>query len=238
MFLGVLSINMNPVSQLEQKIGLKFKNPQILFQSLIHRSYINENKSQKLQSNERLEFLGDAVLELWSSQKIFNLFPQYPEGDLTNLRSLIVRTENLASVAEKLGIGDFIQLSKGEKTHGGCHNISLLADTFESIIGAIFLDQGMDQASQFLDNFLLPSIDTISQQKIYKDPKSIFQEIAQAKEGITPNYSIINESGPDHQKTFEIGVYISDRLIATGQGNSKQKAEEAAALAATKIYKV
>ena len=227
---------MNPVTQLEDKIKIKFKDPQILFQALVHRSYINENKPQKPQSNERYEFLGDAVLELWASSQVFNLFPQYPEGDLTNLRSLVVRTENLADVAESIGIGDFIQLSKGEETHGGRHNISLLADTFESIIGAIFLDQGMKSATKFLNKFLLPSVKTISQQKIYKDPKSIFQEIAQAKEGITPRYSTLNESGPDHQKIFEIGVYIGDCQIATGKGNSKQKAEEAAAKAATEIF--
>lgn len=226
---------MNPVNQLEDKIGLKFKDPQILFQALIHRSYINENKPQKLESNERYEFLGDAVLELWSSSQIFNLFPQYSEGDLTNLRSLVVRTENLADVAEQIGIGNFIQLSKGEETHGGRHNISLLADTFESIVGAIFLDQGVESANKFLNKFLLPSINTISQKKVYKDPKSIFQEIAQAKEGITPHYLTISESGPDHQKMFEVGVYIGDRLIATGNGNSKQKAEESAARAATEL---
>lgn len=227
---------MNPVNQLEKKIGIKFNDPQILFQALVHRSYINENKPKKLQSNERYEFLGDAVLELWASNQIFILFPQYPEGDLTNLRSLVVRTENLAEVAEKIGIGDFIQLSKGEETHGGRQNISLLADTFESIIGAIFIDQGMDNANFFLETFLLPSVKTISKQKIYKDPKSIFQEIAQSKEGITPHYLTISESGPDHQKVFEVGVYLDDRLIATGKGNSKQKAEEDAARSAAKLF--
>ena len=228
---------MNPiVSKLETKIGLKFKDQNFLYQALIHRSFVNENKSQNLQSNERYEFLGDAVLELWVSEYLFLNFPDNPEGDLTNLRSLIVRTENLADIATQINLNQFIQLSHGEETHGGRNNISILADTFESVLGAIYLDQGMTAVSQFLSRFLLPGIKIISQQKIYKDPKSLFQEIAQAKEGITPHYQTISESGPDHQKNFEIGVFLGDKLIASGKGNSKQKAEEAAAIAATKLF--
>lgn len=215
-------------------IGIKFNDENILLQSFIHRSYLNENKNQSLKSNERYEFLGDAILELWVSAKIFNLFPNFPEGELTSIRSLIVCTQNLAKTATQIGLGDYVLLSRGEETHGGRNNQSILADTFESLIGAIYLDKGDKYVDKFLTKFLLPSINTISQQKIFKDPKSIFQEISQAKRGVTPHYLILKESGPDHQKIFETGAYLDKELIATGSGNSKQKAEESAAIAATK----
>jgi len=221
--------------QLENLIGIKFKNPDILNQSLIHRSYLNENKSLKLQSNERYEFLGDAILEMWISETLFRMFPKYSEGDLTNLRALIVCTQNLAKVATSFNLGDYIYLSKGEETHGGRDNQSILADTFEALLGAVFLDQGHKSSYKFLKSTLSSCVAEISKQKIYKDPKSIFQEIAQAKRGITPHYQTINESGPDHQKTFEVGVFLSDEMIASGIGNSKQKAEEDASIKATKI---
>ena len=223
---------MNPnLDELQKLIGIKFKNPSVLNQALIHRSYLNENKTTPLESNERIEFLGDAVLELWSSTTLYHLFPDYPEGKLTNLRSLVVCTENLALVATGFNLGKYVLLSHGEETHQGRENLSILADTFESLIGAIYLDSSLTQVSKFLNKFLLPSLNNISQQKIYKDPKSLFQEIAQAKEGITPRYQTINESGPDHHKTFTVGVYLNDKLISQGEGNSKQKAEESAAIA-------
>jgi ribonuclease-3 len=223
---------MNPnLDALQKLIDIKFKNPSVLNQALIHRSYLNENKTASLESNERFEFLGDAVLELWSSETLFKLFPDYPEGKLTNLRSLVVCTENLALVATNIDLGKYVLLSRGEETHLGRKNQSILADTFESIIGAIYLDSGIDNVYKFLDQFLLPSLNNISQQKIYKDPKSLFQEIAQAQEGITPHYQTVSESGPDHQKIFTVSVYLDKKLIAKGEGNSKQKAEEAAAVA-------
>ena len=223
---------MNPnLDDLQKLIDIKFKHPATLNQALIHRSYLNENKTTPMESNERLEFLGDAVLELWSSATLFKLFPDYPEGKLTNLRSLVVCTENLALVAATFDLGKYVLLSRGEETHQGRENQSILADTFESVIGAIYLDSGIGKVNKFLDQFLLPSLNNISQQKIYKDPKSLFQEIAQAQEGITPHYETVSESGPDHQKTFVVGVYIDKKLITQGEGNSKQKAEEAAAIA-------
>ena len=226
---------MNPqIQQLQSKINIKFKDESKLFQALIHRSYLNENKNSQLQSNERYEFLGDAVLELWATEKLFNLFPQFSEGILTNLRSLTVCTENLSKVATEIGLGEFVQLSKGEETHKGRTNSSILADTFESLIGAIYLDLGQKSVNKFLEATVGPSITIISQQKIFKDPKSQFQEIAQAKRGVTPHYVTISETGPDHQKTFEVGAYVGDKLIATGSGNSKQKAEESAAISAAK----
>lgn len=215
----------------------QFKKPELEKQALIHRSYLNENKELNLSSNERHEFLGDAVLEFWISDILFKRFPNFTEGDLTNLRSLVVCTTNLALISRKIKLGDKLLLSKGEEKHGGRDNTSMLADAFESYLGAIFLDGGIKAVYKFLGKVVTPSIDLISKQKSLKDPKSIFQEIAQSKEGITPNYKTLSESGPDHKKIFEVGVYLNDRLIAKGSGNSKQKAEEDASLNATKIFK-
>jgi ribonuclease-3 len=225
---------MDKIDELQKKIGINFKDPQKLVLALTHRSYLNENRQLK-HSNERCEFLGDAILEYWSSQKLFELFPEFNEGQLTNLRSLIVCTQNLAEIGTNFDLGSYILLSRGEETHGGRQNISLLADTFESIIGAIHLDQGYKAVEKFLNKFLGENIITLSQKNIYKDAKSQFQEIAQSKKGITPHYSTISELGPDHQKTFEVGVYLNDELIAKGSGNSKQKAEEEAATKGTSI---
>lgn len=225
---------MNQLEELQQLIGVKFKDSSKLILALTHRSYLNENRAQK-ESNERSEFLGDAILEYWVSEKLFRLFPTFNEGQLTNLRSLIVCTQNLAEVSGKFNLGSYILLSHGEETHGGRQNISLLADTFESLIGAIHQDQGYPATEKFLNTFLQESIDSLSQKQIYKDPKSQFQEIAQSKKGITPHYQIISEAGPDHQKIFEVGLYLGEDLIAKGKGNSKQKAEEDAAIQAAKI---
>lgn len=221
------------ITELQKLIAVSFKDPNLLYQSLIHRSYLNENRTLGLISNERLEFLGDAVLELWTTQKLYHLFPKLPEGDLTNLRSLIVCTKNLASIATKIKLGNFVLLSHGEESHGGRNNQSILADTFESVIGAVYLDKGQKTVDNLLEKFLGKEIDLISQQKIYKDPKSLFQEIAQSSRGLTPHYETISSAGPDHLKTFEVAVYIGNEIIAKGTGNSKQKAEESAAIAAT-----
>ncbi|MFA6007186.1 MAG: ribonuclease III [Candidatus Shapirobacteria bacterium] len=225
---------MTKIDDLQKKIDYHFQDPQKLTLALTHRSFLNENRQLKA-SNERYEFLGDAILEYWSSQKLFTLFPEFDEGQMTNLRSLIVCTQNLAEVGAKFKLGDYILLSHGEEKHGGRDNISLLADTFESLIGAIQLDSGYEAVDQFLNKFLNESIATLSQKNIYKDPKSLFQEIAQSQQGITPHYEILSENGPDHQKIFEVGVYLDKELIAKGSGNSKQKAEEDAALKATEI---
>lgn len=228
---------MNPkLNQLQEIIDYKFKKNSLLDQALVHRSSLNEHHQFK-ESNERYEFLGDAVLELWISDRIFAKFSKFDEGKLTNLRALVVCTENLAKVANDFSLGNFIYLSHGEENHGGRSNQSILADTFESILGSIYLDGGLKPAFKFLDKFLTSSIEQLSSKEIYKDPKSIFQEIAQAKEGITPKYQTLSESGPDHQKTFEVGVYLGDKLISTGKGNSKQKAEEAASINAAKLFK-
>lgn len=223
------------LSILQKTIGVKFKNENTLKQALIHRSYLNENKNNKDEPNERYEFLGDAVLELWVSSTLFNLFPSMKEGDLTNLRALIVCTQNLAKIASSIELGNYVALSKGEELHGGRQNQSILADTFEALIGAVYLEFGFKKVELFLHKTLDASIENLSSKKLFKDPKSLFQEIAQSQKGITPSYKTINEQGPDHQKTFTVGVYLNDKLIATGSGNSKQKAEESAAVAATTI---
>lgn len=223
------------LDSIESILKTNFTDKEKLSQAFIHRSYLNENKNLGIFSNERYEFLGDAVLELWASDHLFHDYPQFKEGELTNLRALSVCTQTLAEIAKGLNIGQYILLSKGEETHGGRNNLSMLADTFEAIIAAIYLDQGMTSVNKFLNNHILPKMVELSKKKDYKDPKSIFQEIAQAKRGITPKYSTISESGPDHNKIFEVGVYLNEDLIATGQGNSKQKAEEDASIKATKI---
>jgi len=228
---------MNPqIDELQKIIKYQYQDISFLDQALVHRSSLNEQR-QFQESNERYEFLGDAVLELWISDRIFKKFSKFDEGKLTNLRALVVCTQNLAKVADSFKLGNFIYLSHGEENHGGRTNQSILADTFEAVLGSIYLDGGLTPAFDFLDLFLTPSVEELSSKEIYKDPKSIFQEIAQAKEGITPNYQTISESGPDHQKTFEVGVYLNDKLIAKGTGNSKQKAEEAASINATNLFK-
>ena len=227
---------MNPnLKDLQQQIGYSFKDETKLNQALTHRSYLNEHRHQNLQSNETYEFLGDSILEFWISDLLFRQFPQFDEGKLTNLRSLIVCTQNLSLVSQEIKLGEYLLLSKGEENHGGRKNQSILADTFESLLGAIYLDSDINTAIEFLNKTLSTSIAKLSSKEVYKDPKSIFQEIAQSKRGVTPKYQTLSESGPDHQKNFEVAVYLNDELIATGTGNSKQKAEEEASTKATKI---
>jgi len=228
---------MTDLKPLLKILNVSFKDENLLAQALVHRSSLNEYKNSFTFSNERLEFLGDAVLELWTSNALFFRFPEFNEGQMTNLRSLIVRTENLASIALDLKIGDYIYLSRGEETHGGRKNISILADTLEAIIGAVYLDGGHEVVDAFLDHILKDCIDKLSVKNEYKDPKSVFQELSQLKEGITPNYQILSETGPDHDKVFTAGAYIDKKLIAQGEGNSKQKAEEQAAINATATIK-
>ncbi len=225
-----------PLKDLQKLIKYTFKDENKLFQALIHRSYLNEHRDSSLESNERYEFLGDAVLELWSSDTLFKLFPHFDEGKMTNLRSLIVCTKNLYQISFDLNLGKFIMLSHGEENHGGRENQSILADTLEATIGAIYLDSNIKTVFSILDRLFKESLDKLSSQKVYKDPKSVFQEIAQAKRGITPHYQTISENGPDHQKVFEVGVFIGEEQIAIGSGNSKQKAEEDASIKATKLF--
>jgi len=216
---------------LEKKLKLKFINPQLLAQALVHRSYLNEAQ-QKTGSNERLEFLGDAILSFVISDWLFQKFPHYPEGELTNLRSNIVRTSALAQIARELELGDYLLLSKGEKELGGNQNPSLLADTLEAVIGAIYLDQGVDQVRRFIREKFSSLVTKITQKGEFKDAKSLLQEKLQAEFKQTPIYKTLDEEGPDHNKIFTVGVYLQRKLLAQGKGKSKQEAEEAAAKAA------
>lgn len=214
---------------LEQKLGLSFRNIDLLKQAFTHRSFINENPSWSLFHNERLEFLGDAVLELIVTNYLYNQFPKTPEGELTSYRAALVNSQTLSKIAKRLNFDNFILLSRGETKETGRGRQYILANTFEALIGAIYLDQGFGAASNFVKKFLLPELPKIIETRAYKDPKSLFQERAQEKVGITPSYKVLYEWGPDHAKHFIVGVYLEDEFVAQGEGNSKQEAEIEAA---------
>ena len=221
----------------EKKLGLKFKNRDLLTQAFVHRSYLNENPGFGLDQNERLEFLGDAVLELSITEYLYNEYPQKAEGELTNWRAALVNAKMLTSVAEELGFNDFLLLSRGETKELGKARQYILANTFEALIGAIHLDSGYAQADTFIKKYLLRRLPEIIENKLYKDAKSQFQEEAQDKEGVTPMYKVMKEWGPDHKKKFTVGVFLGDAQVAEGEGYSKQEAEEEAAKAALKVKK-
>ena len=213
----------------EQKIGITFKNNALLKQAFTHRSYLNENKSLGIEHNERLEFLGDAVLELVTTDYLFQKYPKKPEGDLTALRSALVNSVMLAGISTELGLNNFLLLSRGEAKDTGRARQYILANTFESVVGAIYLDQGYDAAEKFIAKVLLPKTKEIEEKKLWIDAKSFFQEKAQEKTGITPSYKTHKEHGPDHDREFTTGLYLGDTLIAEGVGKSKQEAEQDAA---------
>lgn len=215
------------LDKLQSHIGYNFKDINLLKRALTHRSYLNED--QKVQkSNERLEFLGDAVLELLISKHLFDNKPDQPEGILTTARSAIVRTESLAQIAKKIKLGDYLLLSKGEEASGGRKNDHLLANTTEAVVGAIYLDGGLDKCKEFVKNHVLPLTKDILSKPL-KDPKSQLQEKIQAKGYSSPSYDTIKQSGPDHKKTFTISVSANHTTLAIGEGKSKQHAEQNAA---------
>lgn len=222
---------MTDVSKLEDIIHVKFKNAKLLEQALVHRSFLNENHSIS-SSNERLEFLGDSVLSLLVSTKLYQLYPSFPEGKLTGLRSLLVKTKTLGELAKRLHYGEFLLMSRGEEHGGGRENSSLLADTFEAILGAIFLDQGLEVANRFLETFLFPLTGEVQEAGELQDYKSQLQELTQEKTKLSPNYRVLSQTGPDHAKIFTIGVILKNKLLARGSGRSKQEAEQEAARAA------
>ncbi|HEY1037429.1 MAG TPA: ribonuclease III [Candidatus Paceibacterota bacterium] len=221
----------------EASIGLEFKNKDLLKQAFIHRSYLNENKTLKLEHNERLEFLGDAVLELAVTVYLYEKYPGKAEGDLTAYRSALVNSNTLATAAEAMGVNSFLLLSKGEAKDTGRARQYILANTFESVVGAIYLDQGYEAASKFISAQLFHLTDDIVANRKFIDSKSHFQEAAQEKTGVTPSYKIIKEVGPDHNKVFTVGVYLKDDLVVTGEGKSKQEAEQDAAQKAIELKK-
>lgn len=223
--------------KIEKTIGEKFENKNLLVEAFVHRSFINENKDFPISSNERLEFLGDAILEFVVTEFLFSKFPDKKEGELTTLRAALVNTESLYNTAEKLGFGKLILLSKGERERQSEKaKKSIMADTFEAFLGALYLEKGPDKVKDFTKRNLLVKIDDIIEKKLYKDPKSLLQELVQERFSITPSYKILEEWGPDHDKHFVAGVYINDRLISKGEGTSKQEAELEAARKALENY--
>ena len=222
--------------KLEKQIGLKFKDYDLLRNAFIHRSYLNEHKKSELENNERLEFLGDAVLELVVTEYLYGNYPN-PEGDLTNWRSALVKGEMLAKIARKLDLGEYLFLSKGEEKSGGRSKDYLLANTFESLIGVIYLQLGYDSSKKFISEFLLVHLEEILESGSHIDAKSKFQEMAQEKVGVTPVYQMLYDEGPDHDKNFTMGAYIDDRMVGKGSGGSKQIAEQKAAADSLKRLK-
>lgn len=208
---------------------LPITNNKILKKAFTHRSYLNETEQRGLESNERLEFLGDAVLELAVSQFLFDKFPDKPEGELTALRAALVKTSTLADVANSLNFGDQLMMSRGETQTGGRENPSLLANTFEAVIGAIYLDSDFSHVTNFLKKHLFIKIDNILEKNLHRDFKSLFQELVQSKGHPTPSYKLIEESGPDHDKTFTMALMVGDTQIALGTGKSKQLSQQEAA---------
>lgn len=217
-------------SPLFKKIGLPEDkiDKQLFDRVFIHRSYVNEHRKEKLESNERLEFLGDAVLELVTTEYLYKNFDN-PEGDLTNWRSALVKGTTLAAIASELGLGEYLKLSRGEEKSGGREKEYLLANTVEALIGFIYLEGGYAKSQLFIHKFILVKLQEILEKKLHIDSKSFFQETAQEELGITPTYDVIHHEGPDHQKTFTMGVYLEEELVGEGKGSSKQAAEQNAA---------
>ena len=216
------------ISQLEKKIGIVFKNKDLLLQALTHRSYLNENTKWHLDHNERLEFLGDAVLELVVTEYLYNNYPN-PEGELTNWRAALVNAVMLSKISNEFDLNDFVLLSRGEARDTGRARQYILANTIEALIGAIYLDQGYDPAKDFISRFVLKELPTIIEKRLYRDHKSLFQEYAQEYVGITPTYEVMEEWGPDHARNFKMGVFLEKEMIGSGKGPSKQEAQQEAA---------
>ncbi|MCK5591715.1 MAG: ribonuclease III [Candidatus Pacebacteria bacterium] len=222
-------------SEFEKKIGVKFKDKNLLKEAFTHRSYINENRKCGWPHNERLEFLGDAVLELVVTDYLFYKYPENTEGELTSYRAALVNTQSISEGASLWGMNEYLLLSKGEAKDVGKARHYILANSFEAMIGAIYLDQGYEVAQEFIAKSLFHKTDEMVKKELWRDAKSRFQEKAQEFEGITPAYSITKESGPDHDKQFTVGVFLEEDLIVEGKGMSKQEAEQKAAQKALEI---
>ncbi len=225
----------NRYEALEEKIHITFKDRNLLDMAFVHKSYVNEHRDRKKEHNERLEFLGDAVLELVVTEYLYKTFTNEEEGVLTNWRSALVKGKHLAEISEKLELGLYLYLSRGEERGGGRKKSYILANLLEALIGVIFLDQGYEVAHKFISEHILKQLSLILEQGLHIDPKSKFQEIAQEKIGFTPEYRLMRDEGPDHDKKFVMGAYINDEFIAEGAGSSKQKAEQEAAKNALKV---
>ncbi|MFA5368559.1 MAG: ribonuclease III [Candidatus Paceibacterota bacterium] len=217
---------MEDFSKIENALKVNFKNKDLLIQAFCHRSYLNENPTFRLHHNERLEFLGDAVLELITTEHLFNKYPDKPEGEMTGWRASLVNSNILSDLAKELHFEDYLLLSQGEKKEKGRARKYILADTFEAFIGALYLDQGYDACKNFIEKELIKrKLPEIIEKKLYKDPKSLFQEKSQEIISITPTYQVLEESGPDHMKKFIVGVFLDKEMVAEGKGSSKHEAE-------------
>lgn len=220
---------MKDLPDIEQRLDVKFKNKDLLTQAFVHRSYLNESPDFYLSHNERLEFLGDAVLELVVTEHLYNKYPDKPEGELTTWRAALVNAKILASIAKDLGFNDFLLLSRGEAKETGKAREYILANAMEAFIGALYLDQGLKGSEKFIAKHILDKLPHILESKLFQDAKSTFQEIAQERVGITPTYTVLKEWGPDHAKHFRIAVFLGKEQAAEGEGSSKQEAEQEAA---------
>lgn len=216
------------LEELEKRLKIQFKNKDLLTNAFIHRSYLNEHKKFRGNSNERLEFLGDSVLSVVVSQFLYSKLPKSTEGQLTMLRAALVRTETLAKLAKNLSLGDYLLLAKGEEESGGRSNPTILANTFEALVGAIYLDLGMTKTQSFLQNMILGSWQALTKSAV-PDHKSKLQEVLQRKYHQSPTYKLINSWGPDHSRKFEIGAYLGEKLLGKGIGKNKQQAAQNAA---------
>lgn len=220
---------------MEKKLGVTFKNPDILVQAFVHRSYLNEHRDFPLAHNERLEFLGDAVVELIVTEYLFNDFGN-PEGELTNWRAALVNAKTLASIAYEIGMEPYLFLSHGESKDAGTKARDyIMANTMESVTGAIYVDQGYEVTKEFIIRTVVSKLPYILENGLYMDAKSRFQESAQELAGVTPSYKVLGEEGPDHAKSFKVGVYLGKELVASGEGMSKQEAQTEAAEMALKV---
>ena len=228
---------MKDFQTLEQKLNIEFKNKDLLMQAFLHRSYLNEHAEIKMSHNERLEFLGDAVLELVVTDYLYKEFSDKPEGELTAYRASLVNTNSISDASKRLGFEDYLLLSKGESKDTGKARAYILANTFESFVGALYLDQGYAAAQKFIEAHLFPELKNIISQNLWRDAKSFVQEKSQENEGVTPVYKVMHETGPDHDKTFTVGIFFRDAKVAEGKGSSKQEAETAAARKALEVKK-
>lgn len=217
------------LGSLERLLGTTFRDQMFLLTAITHRSYLNEHREAKQDHNERLEFLGDAVLELVVTDFLFKKYPDKPEGELTAIRAALVNTVALAEAATRLGVNQYLLMSKGESKDTGRARQYILANSFEALIGAIYLDQNYDAAKQFIAKYLFEKTEKIVEKRLWQDAKSRFQELAQEHVNVTPTYETLNQTGPDHDRVFTVGVYLRDDLIAKGEGRAKQEAEQAAA---------
>lgn len=222
-------------SEFEKKIGVTFTNPELLKTAFTHRSFVNENRRIAKEHNERLEFLGDAVLELVITDFLFHKYPERPEGELTAFRAALVNTQSIGDAANELSMNDYMLLSRGEAKDTGRARQYILANAFEALIGAVYLDQGYEAAHKLIDTMLFHKIDHIVEKRLWQDAKSYFQEKAQEEVSITPSYELVDQVGPDHDKKFIVAALLGSDTIAQGEGRSKQEAEQAAARKALEV---